>query len=38
MLTVAQAGPTERALFIQKTYLYLTKAIAAFVPGLCSVL
>ena len=31
MLTVAQARPTERALFIQKTYMHLAGAIAAFV-------
>jgi hypothetical protein len=38
MLTVAQAGSTEQVLFIQQTYLHLSGAIAAFVPGLCSVL
>ena len=31
MLTVAQARPTERAQFIQKTYLHLAGAIAAFI-------
>lgn len=31
MITVAQARPSDRALFIRRTYLHLAGAVAAFI-------